>query len=155
MLSPKDLDTVEHFFGQSSQGPWDYAQFSSTTIGEHIALMTDMLTKSAGKALYGVTIPQEGKASEDEPRIVALTGNGPTSAENAQFITMAHEIMPRLVDELRQSRHLLPVLQQVYRKHVLGDDGIGWQEVSDALHTALTEAMGDHGFQAWLEKEPT
>lgn len=47
-------------------------------------------------------------------------------------------------------QHLLPALQLVYRKHVLDDDRIGWQELGDVVMHAICEAIGDEAFQWWL-----
>lgn len=149
MLSLNDLNTIERFFGQSSKGTWEYAQFASTTIDEHIALITDMLTKTAGDDLFGVIVPQPGKAAEDEPWIIALTGNGPTSSENAQFVTMAHEILPRLIHELRMYQRMVPVLKQVYRLRKSLPD----VQLRDAIYHAIIEAMGELEFVEWLEQE--
>ena len=46
------------------------------------------------------------------------------------------------------------VLRMAYRKHHLGDESIGWEELSDALMHVLCEAMGDKEFQAWT-KDPS
>jgi hypothetical protein len=45
-----------------------------------------------------------------------------------------------------------PILacQMAYRKHVLDDDSIGWDELGDRLQTVLSESLGDEAFQAWL-----
>ena len=43
------------------------------------------------------------------------------------------------------------VLKMAYRKHVLGDDAIGWDELGDTLKDALCEIMGDEAFVAWIE----
>lgn len=44
---------------------------------------------------------------------------------------------------------LLEAAKLAYRKHHLGDDSIGWDELSEALQNALCEAMGDRAFVAW------
>jgi hypothetical protein len=46
---------------------------------------------------------------------------------------------------------LLVVAQLSYRKHVQNDDRIGWEELSERLQTALSEAMGDAAFQEWVK----
>lgn len=46
---------------------------------------------------------------------------------------------------------LLRACQAAYRKHHMGDESIGWHELSDILGTALPEVMGDKEFQAWPE----
>lgn len=42
-------------------------------------------------------------------------------------------------------------LMDCYKKHVLGDDSIGWDELSDKMSCALQEVMGDDGFSLWLK----
>lgn len=46
---------------------------------------------------------------------------------------------------------LLEAVKLAYRKHYLGDDIIGWGELSEKLMNALCEAMDDEAFQAWIE----
>lgn len=43
------------------------------------------------------------------------------------------------------------VLKRAYRKHVKGDDSIGWEELSDELGTALAQIMGDDEFCEWTD----
>ena len=47
------------------------------------------------------------------------------------------------------------LIKRVYRKHVLGDDSIGWEELSDDLRDTLCESMGDDEFCQWLESVET
>ncbi len=47
---------------------------------------------------------------------------------------------------------LLDVCQKAYRKHVLNDDSIGWENLGDEMCNALNEAMGPQGFCDWLDK---
>lgn len=47
---------------------------------------------------------------------------------------------------------LLHAVQEAYKKHYLGWDSIGWDELSEILLNALCEAMGDDGFKQWLEE---
>jgi len=46
---------------------------------------------------------------------------------------------------------LLYACKAAYRKHVLDDDEIGWEELTDILYDALCNAMGDDGFVLWLK----
>lgn len=48
---------------------------------------------------------------------------------------------------------LLTACQLAYRKHHLDDDSIGWEELSDVLHAAITNEMGDEEFSKWLKVE--
>ncbi|HBJ74661.1 MAG TPA: hypothetical protein DDY86_03890 [Syntrophaceae bacterium] len=47
---------------------------------------------------------------------------------------------------------LLEATKAAYRKHHIGDDSLGWQELSDILFYALTETMGDGEFSKWLSE---
>ena len=47
------------------------------------------------------------------------------------------------------------VLRMAYRKHHLGDESIGWNELSDELAGVLCETMGDKEFQAWAKNPIT
>ena len=42
--------------------------------------------------------------------------------------------------------------KMAYRKHAMGDDSIGWNELSDVLAAALANGMGDKRFVTWLDK---
>jgi hypothetical protein len=42
-------------------------------------------------------------------------------------------------------------LKMAYRKHVKGDEDIGWDELSDTLGNALAQIMGDEEFCQWLQ----
>ena len=46
-------------------------------------------------------------------------------------------------------------LKSAYKKHVLNDESIGWNELSDILCNALCEQIGDSGFQQWLNHQNT
>ena len=50
----------------------------------------------------------------------------------------------------RVEAQLLDAAQMAYRKHHLGDDSIGWDELSDILLSAICDAMTDKGYQKWL-----
>jgi len=43
-------------------------------------------------------------------------------------------------------------LQAAYRKHHLGDESIGWEELGEALQNALCAIMGDTGYQEWMKE---
>lgn len=47
---------------------------------------------------------------------------------------------------------LIEAAQMAYQKHHLGDPDIGWEELGDKLLDALCNAMGDDGYQKWLNK---
>jgi hypothetical protein len=44
----------------------------------------------------------------------------------------------------------LSAVKLAYRKHVLNDDSIGWDELGNCLLDAICNELGDSGYQAWL-----
>lgn len=52
----------------------------------------------------------------------------------------------------KQQQPLLEAVKLAYRKHHLEDPSIGWEELSDALHTVLNNAMGADGYLRWMEE---
>ncbi len=56
------------------------------------------------------------------------------------------------IEQLKIDRAiLLAAVQEAYLKHHCGDESIGWGELSETLHTALCEVMGDKGYQEFLK----
>lgn len=51
-----------------------------------------------------------------------------------------------------EHRNLIQAVKLAYRKHCLGDDSIGWDELDKFLHNTLCEVMGDEEYQKWLEQ---
>lgn len=71
--------------------------------------------------------------------------------------TVTDEIarIDRALSDMRKpssTHQLLEAAKLAYRKHHLGDDKVGWSELSEALLDALCEAMGDEAFQAWVDE---
>jgi hypothetical protein len=48
--------------------------------------------------------------------------------------------------------NVIDACMMAYRKHVLNDESIGWDELGDALQNALCNYMGDGSFQSWLNE---
>jgi hypothetical protein len=54
----------------------------------------------------------------------------------------------------RREKHkmnTLEALKLAYRKHVLGDQNIGWEELCSAIANALCNEIGDEAFQKFVE----
>jgi hypothetical protein len=47
---------------------------------------------------------------------------------------------------------LLEVVKRAYRKHVLLDDSIGWEELCEDLRDALANEIGDDEFCKFVDK---
>ena len=60
------------------------------------------------------------------------------------------------IDCLKATRDdLTEILKEVYRKHCLGMDDIGWDELGEAMRDCLCEMLGDKGFQKWIRLAKT
>jgi hypothetical protein len=46
---------------------------------------------------------------------------------------------------------LLNAVQWTYRKHHMGDDSIGWNELSDLLNDTLFNVMGANELEKWRD----
>jgi hypothetical protein len=51
----------------------------------------------------------------------------------------------------RAADQMLEALKLAYRKHSCGEESLGWTEVTDVILNAICEAIGDEGYQAWVE----
>lgn len=51
----------------------------------------------------------------------------------------------------RRERVLVEACKKAYRKHVLQDESVGWDELSAVLGDALACALGDKGLVSWLD----
>lgn len=49
--------------------------------------------------------------------------------------------------------NLLDACKLTYRKHVMNDPNIGWEELSDYLCDALCNEIGDAKFVVWADKQ--
>ena len=50
-----------------------------------------------------------------------------------------------------KNNNIIEACKMAYRKHVLDDDSIGWDELGDYLLNALCNYMGDGTFQSWMD----
>lgn len=46
---------------------------------------------------------------------------------------------------------LLEACKLAYRKHVLQDDAIGWEELGDDLNDGLVSTMGEDYYNKWMD----
>jgi cytochrome c553 len=63
-----------------------------------------------------------------------------------------HERRPVPVVKPLEESPLLKAVKAAYRKHHLGDDSIGWDELSEIMLNALCNAMGDEEFNRWIKE---
>jgi len=52
-------------------------------------------------------------------------------------------------EKQREEGSLLWACQLAYRKHVMDDESIGWDELGDHLLDAICNAIGDDGYEKW------
>ena len=67
----------------------------------------DCLAKNIHTVVYGVAVGTPESVEGQDAVVTALTGNGPRSQANATFYAMCHEVIPRLVKTLEQTRYHL------------------------------------------------
>lgn len=81
------------------------------------------------------------------------------SAENQEKARSAMDFLHRMEatstptrdDLATHAPELLEAVQLAYRKHHLGDESIGWDELSKKLGNTLSNAMGPGGYLAWMQ----
>lgn len=114
----------------ATPGPWEVCKFGP----EH---------PDALPGEVGVFAPNHPDSTQKEDGtwhgITICRGmTGPVNYDNATLIACVPE--------------MLDVLKLAYRKHHLEDDSIGWEELSDKLSDALSNAMGPTGFVEWMQE---
>ena len=58
----------------------------------------------------------------------------------------------REIERENEIKKLLELLKKAYRKHVLNDDTIGWNELGDEIHCVICDVWGDDNYQQWIEE---
>jgi hypothetical protein len=85
------------------------------------------------------------------------SGNGRNALVDAtqEAMDLVMYLRQELCDQekrIRDNQILLDAVKNAYRKHHLGDDSIGWDELSEILENALCNVMGDEGYQKWIRE---
>jgi hypothetical protein len=80
-----------------------------------------------------------------------LVGLGLSPQLSALVMTEIETLRIELAECQKARSALLSMVKMCYRKHVLGDDNIGWTQLEDYLLHALCNDMGDDGYQKWVE----
>lgn len=63
-----------------------------------------------------------------------------------------NDISVRIANSLGNDIESIDILKLTYRKHVLNDDSIGWNELSDKLCDAICNIWGIENFNKWIEE---
>ena len=95
---------------KASQSEWIWTRTQDLeTLDAMLDHMRAHFEFSAVRTISGVGIPQHPLSDSDSGHMVlsAITGNGPTSDDNAVFICAARNVIRPLVEELLEARKLL------------------------------------------------
>jgi hypothetical protein len=52
----------------------------------------------------------------------------------------------------KREQELLEAVKLAYRKHHIGDDRIGWDELSEVLLCAICNTIGDEEYNKWIRE---
>jgi hypothetical protein len=101
LISRDDLQGLYDLANAATQEPWAIGHSGTQTHEEAIAYITDALTKSDRTDLWMVFIGNP--EIEGDTRVVAYTGNGPTSEANARYLAnLSPENLRTLVVQIWQ-----------------------------------------------------
>lgn len=101
LISQDDLQGLYDLANAATQEPWALGHSGTDTHEAAIAYVTDVLTKSDQADLWMVFIGNPG--IEGDTRVVAYTGNGPTSEANARYLAnLSPENLRTLVVQIWQ-----------------------------------------------------
>ena|ERR1051325_4071015 len=84
LISQDDLQGLYDLANAATQEPWALGHSGTQTHEEAIAYITEVLTKSDATDLWMVFVGNP--TIEGDTKIVAYTGNGPTSEANARYL---------------------------------------------------------------------
>lgn len=104
------LREIQERVEKATEGPWHAACWPHDTVEQLVDETAVALRKSDSTDLFGVWVDRE------QPLFTAVTGNGPTSRENAAFIAHAREDIPYLLDQLQQATQEIARLRE-YTQH--------------------------------------
>jgi len=98
-LSNTDLEELSALAQAATQARWQWGHSGTGTLEEAVTYVTDQLAKSEETDVQMIFI------GGDDTRVVAITGNGPTSEANARYITALWPgVVLALVREVQAAR---------------------------------------------------
>jgi hypothetical protein len=111
VLSDSDLAELADRARAATQEPYRWGHSGTETHEAAIAYMDDALGMSDSADIHMVFVGDP--TVEGATRIVAYTGNGPTSEANATYLScMTPETIIAICDELRNARHQIRHLRR-------------------------------------------
>lgn len=104
------------------------------------------------KTLTGLGVPwpppRGWKKALERGAVETLPFNG--LLEGSEALTKPNY---RLLNEsTARNDRTLHALLCAYAKHHMGCDAIGWERLSEIMHSAICEAIGDDAYCAWSDK---
>ncbi len=103
ILSDAVLDELTELAQAATNQRWQWGHSATTTLEEATAYVADQLAKSDQSDIQMIFVGDP--AIPGDTRVVAITGNGPTSEANARYITaLSPDVMLSLVREVRAAR---------------------------------------------------
>ncbi len=98
-----DLEKLRQLAQAATKGPWRWTLTKQSVRDEVLEYFAAHYDKCQEGPLHGVGIPAPGRAIEEECLAVSITGNGPTSEANAQYIAaLDPQIVLGLIDEIEK-----------------------------------------------------
>lgn len=136
-MNEQDMKEIAELMDAISPGPWEWTSHKPERGGEieSVEDVVELLAKSArqgsGLYLHGVGAKQGG-----EDIVIAYTGNGPRSAENARFLSCA----PKIIDALlAESARLRAEVERMKKD-------CAWTQEVEARNRALSDRLADAEF---------
>lgn len=102
MTDELDLDAIEARAEAATDGPWNFAYAPNPEAGDETKAeyLANTCDPNSPEPLWVCWTPDPEGGSDDYV-IPALTGDGPTSRSNVEFIAHARDDVPALVDAVR------------------------------------------------------
>ena len=109
MITPEEIARLRELEKKATPGPWFLAVHEEKTVKKLMAWLAKFGSHYPNnKILHMVGAGKFGEdgLDEDEIRVPAVTGNGPTSEANRDYICAARNALPALLDEVERLRGL-------------------------------------------------
>jgi hypothetical protein len=131
------LDRLDALRASTTAGPWTAATAPAEGSDEtHAEYLTRALRLDKGNQLWVAWSPApDGLHSDVEYVVPVVTGDGPTSRANAEFVAATHGALPGLVAALRAVLHLADKLDDEVAV------GFDCTDAPNRLRAAITAAL--------------
>ena len=149
-FTPEEIAHLREIVAKATKRPWWHGQHQEETVDELSQWIGEMPAKHDGLTLWMVGAGVFGEdRNEDEIRIPAITGNGPTSEANMDFIISAVNTHEAALDLIEQQRAEIERLRKagkaafiLIREQLDIMDDEDAEEIMNDLHTAIEGGAG-------------